>query len=369
MEDGSEEAVPPLQSANNARTASASFVVPVWASVAIVQLAFIIFVAAPWYGCADDGCLATRKVSAKVVLDSVGGPYVLSRDGKTLADSLRLLKFPETDLLRNVPRLPGESEYEWPTTAVSWDGKTFAAGYFHGWAQLWSVEDGSLLHSLPVSRSVETYPLISVAGLDFSPDGKTLASVDETGEVRLWSVADGTSLQTLAPDEDTRTSMSLGCYQVAFAPDGKQIAGSLNGTVYVWKVASGSAAYTLPDVCSFVFSPDGKWLATSGKGEPAVTLWNAADGSLHESLNKHKVAKYTGVVITPDSKTLAYMLDTGELSLWDLVQDQEKEVVKLVDTPGDTRGKYNQPLTFTPDGHTLLFKCEIKLCAVDLSQP
>src|SRR5436309_930066 len=78
-----------------------------------------------------------------------------------------------------------------------------------------------------------------VYSIAFAPDGKTLASGSVDGTVKLWEVGTGSELATLKGHTDW-------VYSVAFAPDGKTLAsGSTDGTVKLWEVGMRRVLATL----------------------------------------------------------------------------------------------------------------------------
>ncbi len=72
-----------------------------------------------------------------------------------------------------------------------------------------------------------------------------------------------------------------GVYDFAWSPDGKKIAaGSLEGTVPIWDIASKTSVRLSGHtgaVFKVAWSPDGKYVA-SGGGDGTVRIWDAASG-------------------------------------------------------------------------------------------
>lgn len=158
-----------------------------------------------------------------------------------------------------IHRIPGQPR---PVTFLSFGGERIASNAGPGAVQIWRTTDGS-----------KVGPPIKVAAegpVALSPDGQILAfgadvpthsdgGVDVTvGEIHLVRVSDRKTVRTL----------------------------------------SGHARY----VISLAFSPDGKWLASSGVGDQMIRLWSASEGRLlHEAPYRQRES----LVFSPDGELIA----------------------------------------------------------------
>jgi hypothetical protein len=104
----------------------------------------------------------------------------------------------------------------------------------------------------------------------FAPDGKTLAAGSQDGSVRIWELATGKTVQLLAGHPGYVLS-------VAFAADGKTLAAGSWLTVRLWELVSGRERGRLDgqqgDVFSLALSPDGQMLV-AGNGGTTALLWD-----------------------------------------------------------------------------------------------
>jgi eukaryotic-like serine/threonine-protein kinase len=167
-------------------------------------------------------------------------------------------------------------------------------------------------------------------------DGQVMASPQGEGAL-VWHAHNGNELIKLAPQHDVRF--------VAVSPRGEWIAtGSHSSTdvyVKVWDAHSGRHVVDLPvEGSSLVgFSPDGRWLLTTGGGH---RLWEV--GSWKEG---PKIGGMNGFAFSPDSKVLAVEAGSGTVLLLD--PDTGREYAHLED-PNQDRA---YSLAFSPDGSQL----------------
>jgi WD40 repeat protein len=203
------------------------------------------------------------------------------------------------------------------TVAFSPDGKMLAFGGTGNKVRLIDLEAKPPREQTWNPRGPEA----DIASLAFSPDSKLLACARENGSILLWNVVTGTELPSL-PSPDSRVA------RIAFSPDGTLLAsaGQVNngGAVRLWKVATGQLLFTSPRTPGLemawevAFSPDGKTLA-AGLDSGEVRLFDVASGWQVATLSGHGgPVRWLG--FHPDGRSLAVAgtLTENAVFVWDL---------------------------------------------------
>ena len=209
--------------------------------------------------------------------------------------------------------------------------------------------------------AVEIVPQIGHAGAvtsgAFSRDGTHLLTGSEDGTLKLWDLATTRLVRTFSGHKGEVTV-------VALSPDGSRaLSGGKDKTIRLWEVATGRPIRTIyahldssSDVGSVAFSPNGRRLLSSSRGEGAAKLWDADTGRLVRTFRHSTKSAFhsnvTAAVFSPDGTRVA----TGgvgdhTVNLWDAETGQTLKT--FGDLPDKTFG-YRLNLAFSPDGTLLL---------------
>ena len=98
-------------------------------------------------------------------------------------------------------------------------------------------------------------------------------------------------------------------------------------------------------VTCLAYSPDGRWLASTGDLERPVRLWDLEGRRGDRLIGSHSRAR-DPVAFSPDGRMLATAGDDGAVRLWDLATGAE---LRRVGGPGDRL----TGVAFSPDGRML----------------
>lgn len=260
----------------------------------------------------------------------------------------------------------GELTHPGGATAVAFarDGaRLFTSGY-DGVVRVWDLATRSQVAALEGAQG-------TVWSVDPSPDGQRLAAAGEDRIIRIWPLSGGAPVQLRGHERNV--------WEVRFSPDGRRLAsGSFDSTLRIWDSASGAALHILTDhgqavvgldyspdgrliatgsddstikfrraedgaplrtvdsgnhVYKVAFSPDGRWLAASGRaraglgaiwhgltgagsGATPARLWRVSDGALVDLLPHPEDVMYTA--LSPDGSRLVTSSEDGVARLWRL---------------------------------------------------
>ena len=177
---------------------------------------------------------------------------------------------------------------------------------------IWDTTNGKLLQNL----DIWTGPWNCAA---FSPDGQTVALADsqhDGEEIQLWDVTSG-QLQT------TLSGHSEGVRELTFSPDGHLLAsaGRYDNSVRLWDADRKELLWTLPHqrrVTALAFAADGNRLAT-GDGyhtDCVLRLWDPTTGTPIRTLVPNTV-ELDSLHFSPDGLMLAGVGSDDIVRLWD----------------------------------------------------
>ena len=220
---------------------------------------------------------------------------------------------------------------------------------------IWDTETRTPIHRLRGHEAL-------VGGVDWSPDGTRLASGDGEGIVMMWDTSSGELLFT-------GQEHSSGITDLRWSPDSQQIAsaGSLDDTVVIWEAESGEVKHRLrgmeSGIWSVGWSPDADIVA-GGTTNGEILIWKLdemSDGEPNRVIRRH-FNWISGLSFSPDGKWLATSGADNRVVLTELDTD------RAVTYPG--HGDVVRSVEFSPDGTKLVTGARDELVIIwDVREP
>ncbi len=191
--------------------------------------------------------------------------------------------------------------------------------------------------------------------LSWSPDGKFFASGSDDGTVQIWKVATGEQVMTSHSYAHTVDAL-------AWSPDSKRIAAAFGTTVHILDRGAGTPLFTYQGQASYLhaviqviaWSPDGKHIAC-GYTDGTLEIWDAATGSiiLNEQGRSNVdvgASLLDALAWSPDSKRLA-TADSEDMSV--KVRDMTNQG-QIVITKRETDADYMVDIAWSSDGQRIV---------------
>jgi WD40 repeat protein/serine/threonine protein kinase len=231
--------------------------------------------------------------------------------------------------------------------------------------------------------------ILGLFSMSLSADLRTLAQATERETVQLWDTVtreatllkvadDRVELVLLSPDARTLITRARGepaprrwdlpsgtnvtwaaeVFRAMFSPDGRLLASLGRGNaVQLWdattlaptvKLEFGEALAVVPFISfglPIAFSSDGRILAIAYQDD-ALRLWDTATGKLLGACLGHKQA-VRALAFAPDGKTLASSSEDSTVKFWNVASQQELLTIRQL-------GATLSGLMFSPDGRMLV---------------
>jgi WD40 repeat protein len=246
-----------------------------------------------------------------------GRPVALAPDGQYVVFVPNAGAAQLWDVVRQEPRgqIAGISATH--VLAVSLDGKTIASWTRGGMGAddvvLWNATTAAERARLPLPKG-------GALAVALAPDGQTAAVLTE-GAIHFFNAATGA--------ETSRQEVPGRSFLLTYSPDGKMLAVGSTSGVRLLDVAAGKPrllAGTANGIgngqpSAFVFSPDSRAVAVLGGWEPAVRMWDTANGQELNPTEGGGGGFVNSVTITQDGRGLVVSGGFGRpnVKLWDLL--------------------------------------------------
>lgn len=183
-----------------------------------------------------------------------------------------------------------------------------------------------------------------VYSVAFSPDSGLLACGCFNGRIYTRNRTDGNCTSW--------EGHASGVHSLTFSPDGKLLASVGRGQIKMWKLADSSCrvfrTYNESEVVqSIEFSPDGSALAdidSFGR----IRLSNVSDGSCTRTIMGED--RCASLAWSPEGKALASAGQGGNIYFWNLSDNDDKTAAAIIDEGHNSRVK---SIAYSPDGRYL----------------
>ncbi len=245
-------------------------------------------------------------------------------------------------------RVPLQGHEHWVySVACSPDGKQIASGSSDQTIRVWNAANGAVNVLRGHTGTVRTVAFLAddnlLAASGSARDEQGLRS----GAANIWNVQTGALVSSL-PAVPTLVQC------MAVAPDGQHLAlgfGQGRSEVHLYDVSDPAnprlqATWRAQEagVTQMTFSPDGQWLAVAGL-DSTLQLLETPTGNLLKTLRGHQGVPQ-GLAFSPDGRLLAAADNTGIVTLWDPVEAEP--VLELRAGKGAVYA-----VAFSPDGSRL----------------
>jgi WD40 repeat protein/tRNA A-37 threonylcarbamoyl transferase component Bud32 len=264
-----------------------------------------------------------------------------SPDGTRLASdgsTDRTVKIWDTKSGREIRTLEGQTNVG--VVVYGPDGTRLVSASPNGTMKVWDANSGREV------RTLKGHAGIIGGHVAFSPDGFRVASASDDHTVKVWDATSDQEARLLVQHSRDRRDGWAG---FAFSPDGTRFAlAGYDGTARIRDAMTGQEILTIKDsrgeeVYQLAFSPDGKWLATSGR---TVKIWDAQTGVLRQTLRSLAKGGTGAVAFSPDGTRLAVVEDLA-VRIWDLTTGREAVPALTGHTEWIPR------IAYSPDGSQL----------------
>jgi WD40 repeat protein len=197
--------------------------------------------------------------------------------------------------------------------------------------KIWDITTGKLINTIPGPEKVLVTSLFSshlpggynnfYRKMDYSSDGKYITTLNKNNKLEIWNVLAGKLVNIL--DDDTLDSSLI--KSICYSENDNTIAlGISDNIIKIWDVMSNKLINTLISgtrVDSICYSPDGKWMASTGNYSENITIWNTQTFKIVHELETH-LGYICSMCFSPDSKYIVSENRDCTIKMWNIITGQ-----------------------------------------------
>ena len=227
------------------------------------------------------------------------------------------------------------------------DSKSIVTLDYEGRLAIWDLErmQASVFLTVKGARAIA-----------FSPKGDCIALVSKKG-IEIRDAVTGSIIRRIDDSgQDTRASA-----RIVFSADGRFVATkNLGGKARIIEIESGETLAVVEaemgDDGVFVFSPDGRSLATTDHRDYSIRIWNWRTGKLERRffVSRERVRR---LLYSPDGGFLATLIGKSSVQFWSVMSDTTRKsfggLGRMVTTSGNTQAPHGRVL-FSPTGNKVV---------------
>jgi RNA polymerase sigma factor (sigma-70 family) len=235
------------------------------------------------------------------------------------------------------------------TVAFTADDRAVVTWDYNRGVIYWDAASGKQLRKYePEDKKLRRFssPAGGITSLVFSADGKLLATGCLDRAIRIADQETGKEIGKIDLRRDrSKAGESPEARVSAFSPGGKMLLASDKDGSTLWEVTTGKQLWRISGSGPAVFSPDGKTVATGGRFNNSIRLWDVATGQelLHPPGHENSVDR---LAFSPDGKLLATRSHGDRtVRLWETPTGRERILRRLPD--------FGYPLLFASGGKSL----------------
>lgn len=225
------------------------------------------------------------------------------------------------------------------------DGRHIATASWDNTVKIWNSGTGELLHTL-------TEHSMKLNDVTYSPYNGYLATTGKDNVTIIWDTETYQSYRVLH-----ETNLQMNNSDFYYDPHSLHIIIANDSKATLWDYESPRKDYEIvhesATITKAIYSPDGKYIATTGYGGPVAVIWNASNLKQVKTIGGMNSGDVTNIAYSPSGKWLAVTTNSNPIN-----QDYETIIYDIESNEIIERlSSHREPVItahFSPDGKYLV---------------